>query len=48
MDMRELRVDGVDLRVAAIGRDGPEPIVFLHGFGSTKEDHGSSFPTTAT
>jgi pimeloyl-ACP methyl ester carboxylesterase len=26
--------------IAAIGRDGPkEPIMFLHGFGSTKEDY---------
>ena len=35
-----LRVDGVDLDVAAIHRTGRlEPIVFLHGFGSTKEDY---------
>lgn len=33
-------VDGVDLTVAAIKRDGSkDPIVFLHGFGSTKEDY---------
>lgn len=33
-------VAGVDLRVAAIRRDGQKPpIVFLHGFGSTKEDY---------
>ncbi|WP_375121557.1 alpha/beta fold hydrolase [Variovorax sp. WS11] len=35
-----LDVDGVELEVAAIHRAGPlEPIVFLHGFGSTKEDY---------
>ncbi|WP_370283399.1 alpha/beta fold hydrolase [Ramlibacter sp. WS9] len=35
-----LRVDGVDLEVASIHRAGKlEPIVFLHGFGSTKEDY---------
>ncbi len=35
-----LRVDGVGLRVATV-RSGGEltPIVFLHGFGSTKEDY---------
>lgn len=33
-------IDGVALRLAWIGRDGPlAPIVFLHGFGSTKEDY---------
>jgi pimeloyl-ACP methyl ester carboxylesterase len=36
----ELRVDGVDLRVATVSRGGvADPIVFLHGFGSTKEDY---------
>ena len=36
----DLRVDGVDLRVAVAGRDGDlAPVVFLHGFGSTKEDY---------
>lgn len=35
-----LQVDGVTVDVATIGRNGPlEPIVFLHGFGSTKEDY---------
>jgi pimeloyl-ACP methyl ester carboxylesterase len=35
-----LRVDGVGLRVATVGRSGElAPIVFLHGFGSTKEDY---------
>jgi pimeloyl-ACP methyl ester carboxylesterase len=35
-----LQVDGVTVDVATIGRSGPlEPIVFLHGFGSTKEDY---------
>jgi pimeloyl-ACP methyl ester carboxylesterase len=34
------KVDGTALRVAAIGRAGHRaPIVFLHGFGSTKEDY---------
>jgi len=33
-----LTVDGVGLTVATVGRDGGlAPIVFLHGFGSTKE-----------
>lgn len=36
----DLKVDNVALRVSAILRDGPlAPIVFLHGFGSTKEDY---------
>jgi pimeloyl-ACP methyl ester carboxylesterase len=36
----DLRVGGVGLKVAAAGRDGDlAPIVFLHGFGSTKEDY---------
>jgi pimeloyl-ACP methyl ester carboxylesterase len=35
-----LDVDGVELDVAAVHRAGKcEPIVFLHGFGSTKEDY---------
>jgi len=35
-----LRVDGVGLQVATVGRGGElAPIVFLHGFGSTKEDY---------
>lgn len=35
-----LNVGGVDVNVAAIHRSGGrEPIVFLHGFGSTKEDY---------
>ncbi len=33
-------VDGCDLNVSAIRRAGSkDPIVFLHGFGSTKEDY---------
>jgi pimeloyl-ACP methyl ester carboxylesterase len=36
----QLVVDGVKLDVALIRRDGPlPPIVFLHGFGSSKEDY---------
>lgn len=35
-----LTVDGVALNVAALHRSGEgAPIVFLHGFGSTKEDY---------
>jgi pimeloyl-ACP methyl ester carboxylesterase len=35
-----LRVGGVDLSVATARRDGElAPILFLHGFGSTKEDY---------
>ncbi|MEL6980316.1 MAG: alpha/beta hydrolase [Pseudomonadota bacterium] len=35
-----LNVDGAALRVARLGRSGAlAPIVFLHGFGSTKEDY---------
>jgi pimeloyl-ACP methyl ester carboxylesterase len=37
---RNLRVDGVDVQVAALRGDGAgAPVVFLHGFGSTKEDY---------
>ena len=36
----DLRVDGVGLKVATAGRVGSlAPVVFLHGFGSTKEDY---------
>lgn len=39
-DQLDLRVDGVGLKVATAGRDGGlAPVVFLHGFGSTKEDY---------
>jgi pimeloyl-ACP methyl ester carboxylesterase len=35
-----LRVQGVDLKIAAVHRGSTdEPIVFLHGFGTTKEDY---------
>ncbi|MBD9394117.1 alpha/beta fold hydrolase [Acidovorax sp. ACV01] len=35
-----LVVDGVGLEIAAIHREGDgTPVVFLHGFGSTKEDY---------
>nr|WP_256262485.1 alpha/beta hydrolase [Pseudomonas gingeri] len=35
-----LTVEGVQLSIAAISREGSlAPIVFLHGFGSTKEDY---------
>lgn len=37
---RALRVDGVDLDIAGLRRNGDRtPIVFLHGFGSTTEDY---------
>jgi pimeloyl-ACP methyl ester carboxylesterase len=37
---RDLRVDGVTLGIAGLRRDGTgTPIVFLHGFGTTKEDY---------
>ena len=36
----DLRIDGVGLQVAAASRGGDlDPVVFLHGFGSTKEDY---------
>jgi pimeloyl-ACP methyl ester carboxylesterase len=39
-DVIALDIDGVELRVAAMHREGRRlPIVFLHGFGSTKEDY---------
>jgi pimeloyl-ACP methyl ester carboxylesterase len=35
-----LQIDGVELNISAISRKGKKPpIVFLHGFGSTKEDY---------
>ncbi|KAH0425797.1 hypothetical protein CcaCcLH18_10740 [Colletotrichum camelliae] len=35
-----LTVNGTDISVSIVRRDGPtEPILFLHGFGSTKEDY---------
>lgn len=39
-DQLLLRVQGVNLKVAAVHRGGTaEPIVFLHGFGTSKEDY---------
>lgn len=39
----DLRVSGVGLKVATAGRDGGlAPVVFLHGFGSTKEATSTS------
>jgi pimeloyl-ACP methyl ester carboxylesterase len=36
----DIRVDGVEVGVAMVRRDGDRaPVVFLHGFGSTKEDY---------
>jgi pimeloyl-ACP methyl ester carboxylesterase len=38
--VHRLEVQGVDLQVAALERGGDgTPILFLHGFGSTKEDY---------
>jgi hypothetical protein len=35
-----LTVDGTSLDIAGMYRDGTgTPLVFLHGFGSTKEDY---------
>lgn len=45
---RSLLVDGVELDVAGVRRDGTAaPIVFLHGFGSTKEDYSDVIQQTA-
>lgn len=39
-EQMSLHVDGVGLKIAAVGRGGNRPpAVFLHGFGSTKEDY---------
>lgn len=39
-DLLPLRVEGVDLQIASVHRAGQgAPILFLHGFGSTKEDY---------
>ncbi|WP_112267079.1 alpha/beta fold hydrolase [Lentzea terrae] len=39
-DELRLRVQGVNLKIAAVHRGGiGEPIVFLHGFGTSKEDY---------
>ena len=43
-----LSVEGVPMNVAAIHREGHlAPIVFLHGFGSTKEDYADIAQQTA-
>lgn len=39
MQTLDLRVHDVAARIAAINAPGPEPVVFLHGFGSTKEEY---------
>ena len=42
-DVIEFEIDGVSLRVAAMHREGERPpVVFLHGFGSTKEDYADA------
>lgn len=36
----DIAIDGTALRIAALHRTGPRaPVVFMHGFGSTKEDY---------
>jgi pimeloyl-ACP methyl ester carboxylesterase len=43
-----LNVQSIELEVAAIHRAGElDPIVFLHGFGSTKEDYADIVRHTA-
>lgn len=43
-----LRIADTHLTIAAIHRDGPRaPVVFLHGFGSTKEDYADIVRHTA-
>ena len=38
-----LTIDGTDVRLSCFSRDGAGlPIVFLHGFGSTKEDYADA------
>jgi len=38
-----LKIDGVQVRVASMYRGGRRPpVVFLHGFGSTKEDYADA------
>lgn len=38
-----LSVEGIGLSIAAMHRPGPRtPVVFLHGFGSTKEDYADA------
>jgi pimeloyl-ACP methyl ester carboxylesterase len=45
----DLRVHDVDLHITALHAPGPEPVVFLHGFGSTKEEYAdfTRFPGLA-
>ncbi len=39
----DFEIDGVSLNVAAMHREGERPpVVFLHGFGSTKEDYADA------
>ena len=39
-EMVSVTVDGIDLEIDTVVRPGTaEPVVFLHGFGSTKEDY---------
>lgn len=43
-----LNIDGVELDLAVIHRAGPRaPVLFLHGFGSTKEDYADIVRHTA-
>jgi len=45
----DLRVDDVALTIAAMHAVGSEPVMFLHGFGSTKEEYAdfTQFPGLA-
>lgn len=49
MQTLDLSVHDVAVRIAAINAPGPEPVVFLHGFGSTKEEYAdfTQFPGLA-
>ena len=49
MQTLDLSVHDVAARIAAINAPGPEPVVFLHGFGSTKEEYAdfTHFPGLA-
>ncbi len=44
-----LHVDGAQVRLSALRSPGPEPVLFLHGFGSTKEEYAdfTTFPGLA-
>lgn len=42
-EFMDFDADGVRVRVAALARQGElTPVIFLHGFGSTKEDYADA------